>query len=142
MNCSPNAASGHQPRRDRTRLEAASNVAGKFAVLVDLFGPIEHNPIIASRVAKCPPTLIFHNIKDKVVTFDPNSKALDGILPKSVEHRLVPYDEDSPEYGFHPFIKDGHADVDSRKESDRVGGQVPPAEQVIDGAGSASIEAS
>jgi dienelactone hydrolase len=95
----------------------ASNAAGKVKVLVDFFGPIQGNPIIASGVAKFPPTLILHNTKDEVVRFVPNSKALDGMLPRSVEHLLVEYDEGSPEYGFHPFIQDGDADVDSRKKA-------------------------
>jgi dienelactone hydrolase len=96
----------------------ASNAAGRVNVLVDFFGPIENNPIIASGVAKFPPTLILHNPKDEVVRFDPNSKALDGMLPKSVEHRLVTYgDQDAQPFGFHPFIQDGHADVDSRKKA-------------------------
>jgi carboxymethylenebutenolidase len=94
-----------------------SNAAGKVKVLVDFFGPIENNPIIASGVAKFPRTIILHNKKDKIVTFLPNSKALDGMLPNSLEHLLVPYEEESPQYGFHPFIENGPADVDSRKQA-------------------------
>jgi dienelactone hydrolase len=67
----------------------ASNLPGKVKVLVDFFGPIEGNSIIASGVGKFPPTLIFHNTKDDVVKFVPNSEALDSMLPKSVEHLLI-----------------------------------------------------
>jgi dienelactone hydrolase len=95
----------------------ASNAAGKVKVLVDFFGPIENNTIIASGVAKFPPTIIFHNKNDKVVTYLPNSNTLNGMLPSSVEHRLVSYDDGSPQYRFHPFVEDGPADMDSRKQA-------------------------
>ncbi len=95
----------------------ASNPHGKVKVLVDFFGPIEGNSIIASGVAKFPPTLILHNTKDDVVKFVPNSRALDRMLPKSVEHRLVSYAENFPELRCHPFIPNGEADVDSRKKA-------------------------
>jgi len=95
----------------------ASNTQGTVKVLVDFFGPIEDNSIIASGVGKFPPTLILHNTNDDVVKFVPNSKALDGMLPPSVEHLLVPYTENFPELRCHPFIPNGNADVDSRKRA-------------------------
>jgi dienelactone hydrolase len=95
----------------------ASNAAKNVKALVDFFGPIEGNPIIASGVAKFPPTIIFHNTADLIVRFLPNSKKLDGMLPNSIEHLLVPYSEDSSLQGNHPFIKDGPADVGSRKKA-------------------------
>ena len=95
----------------------ASNSAGKVKVLVDFFGPIEGNPIIASGVAKFPPTIIFHNTADLVVEFLSNSKRLDGMLPSSVEHLLVPYTEASPSEFNHPFIENGPADVDTQKRA-------------------------
>ncbi len=95
----------------------ASTTPGKVKVLVDFFGPIEGNSIIASGVGKFPPTLILHNTKDDVVKFVPNSKALDGMLPKSVEHLLVSYAENFPELRCHPFIPNGPADVDSRRKA-------------------------
>jgi dienelactone hydrolase len=95
----------------------ASNVAGKVKVLVDFFGPIGGNPIIASGVPRFPPTIIFHNTADLVVDFLANSKKLDGMLPSSVEHLLVPYTEASPSEFNHLFIENGPADVDSRKQA-------------------------
>jgi dienelactone hydrolase len=105
----------------------ASNAPGKVKVLVDFFGPIEGNSTIAAGVGKFPPTLILHNSGDKIVTFGPNSKALDAMLPGSVEHLLVSYAENFPELGCHPFIPNGVADVDSRKKAtDWVVGHLPP----------------
>jgi dienelactone hydrolase len=105
----------------------ASNSPGKVKVLVDFFGPIEGNSIIAAGVARFPPTLILHNSKDGIVKFVPNSKALDGMLPGSVEHLLVEYSEDFPKYYCHPFIPDGEPDVDSRKRAtDWVLRHLPP----------------
>jgi dienelactone hydrolase len=95
----------------------ASNAAGVVKVLVDFFGPIENNPIIASGIANFPPTIIFHNKKDLVVTIDPNSKTLDRMFPSSIEHLLVSYDDGSPEYLFHPFIENGPEDVASQKQA-------------------------
>ena len=103
----------------------ASNAAGKVKVLVDFFGPIEGNPIIASEIAKFPPTIIFHNTADLVVGFLSNSKKLDGMLPSSIEHLLVPYTEASPSERNHPFIQDGPADVELAEASDGVGPQTP-----------------
>jgi dienelactone hydrolase len=95
----------------------ASNAAGTVKVLVDFFGPIEGNPIIASGVARFPPTIMLHNKKDEVVKLQPNSGALDRLLPSGVEHRLYPYDGGMPEYGFHPFIANDPDDLDSRKRA-------------------------
>jgi len=105
----------------------ASNAAGKVKVLVDFFGPIEGNPIIAAGVGKFPPTLMLHNTRDDIVKFVPNSKALDGLLPRSVEHVLVSYSENFPTMGCHPFIPNGDADVDSRKKAtDWILKHLPP----------------
>lgn len=95
----------------------ASNAAGKVKVLVDFFGPIEGNAAIASGVAKFPPTMMLHNEQDAIVGFKANSEALNRLLPSSVEHKLVTYKEDLPQYGFHPFKEGGPADVDSRAQA-------------------------
>jgi dienelactone hydrolase len=95
----------------------ASNDAGKVKVLVDFFGPIENNPIIASGITKFPPTIIFHNTADMIVRFTLNSMLLNGMLPSTIPHQLVNYTENSPLQGNHSFIKDGPADVDSRKQA-------------------------
>lgn len=95
----------------------ALNAAGKVKVLVDYFGPIKDNAAIASGVTKFPPTIVFHNERDAIVNFPPNSEALNRMLPSSVEHKLVTYKEDFPQYHFHPFKEGDPADVDSRAQA-------------------------
>ena len=95
----------------------ASNAAGTAKVLVDFFGPIEGNPIIAAGLAQFPPTIMLHNRKDEVVGSLSNSVALDRLLPSAVEHRLYLYDGGMPECGFHPFVANDPDDVDSRQRA-------------------------
>ena len=75
----------------------AANPAGAVKVLVDFFGPIAGNSIIAAGVAKFPPTIMLHNKRDKVVDYLSNSNALSRMLPSSVERESVVYDEDLPQ---------------------------------------------
>jgi dienelactone hydrolase len=109
----------------------ASNAAGTVKVLVDFFGPIEGNPIIASGVAQFPPTIMLHNKKDEVVRSLPNSGALDRLLPSAIERSLYLYDGGMPEYGFHPFVANDPDDVDSRKRATQwVLKHLPPTASV------------
>jgi hypothetical protein len=39
------------------------------------------------------------------------------MLPSSIEHLLVVYNDGSPEYLFHPFIENGPEDLDSQKQA-------------------------
>lgn len=93
----------------------ASSPPGRVKVLVDFFGPIKDNAVIAAGVAKFPPTIIFHDENDKVVPFE-DSENLNGLLG-AIEHRLVPNKELWPEYRHHPFTPGGPADLDSRKQA-------------------------
>jgi carboxymethylenebutenolidase len=102
----------------------ASNT-GEAKVLVDFFGPI--NSTIETGVGNFPPTIILHNKKDLIVNFQDSSARLDELLPTSVEHLLVDYEENFQEQGHHPFRPGGHADSDSRKKAtDWVIEHLPP----------------
>jgi dienelactone hydrolase len=89
----------------------SSNPLAKVKVLADYFGFL--TPTIRSGILAFPPTIIFHNKNDKIVLFK-NSNDLDELLPKTIEHQLVPYDEQWPEAGNHAFEPGKAADTDSR----------------------------
>lgn len=90
----------------------ASNGPGRVKTLADFFGPL--TPAIRAGAGNFPPTIIFHNNADTVVSVG-FSIELDRLLPSTVEHRLVRYQEVS-QPGNHAFRPGGEADRDSRKK--------------------------
>jgi dienelactone hydrolase len=92
----------------------ASNPPRTVKALADFFGFL--TPPIRAGIAKFPPTIIFHNKNDQIVSPE-NSEELDRLLPGTIEHQLVPpYDEYWKEVN-HAFKPGGDADVDSRKKT-------------------------
>ena len=89
----------------------SSNPSAKVKVLADFFGFL--TPAIRSGVSSFPPTIIFHNKNDQVVHIQ-NSEDLDRLLPSTIEHQLIEYDEEWLEGFNHAFKPMGNADVDSR----------------------------
>lgn len=88
----------------------ASNPQGRVKVLADFYGLL--NQEIRDEVSRFPPTIIFHNDDDQIVKFE-NSKDLDELLPNTIAHEFIPYQEQWMEFN-HAFRPNGHADVDSR----------------------------
>ena len=91
----------------------SSNPLVKVKVLADFFGFI--TPVIQSGISSFPPTIIFHNKNDQIVPIQ-NSEKLDRLLPSTIEHQFVPYDEEWP-VGNHAFKPDEYADVNSRSKT-------------------------
>lgn len=91
----------------------AQNAPGKVMVLADFFGFLTTS--ITSAVAKFPPTIIFHNKRDQIVDVQ-NSKKLDQLLPHSVEHQFIEYDEQYLKVN-HSFEPGEPADVDSQNKT-------------------------
>ncbi|MBK8025104.1 MAG: dienelactone hydrolase family protein [Chloroflexi bacterium] len=101
----------------------ASNPPGTVKVLADFFGFL--TPTIRGGVTRFPPTIIFHNKNDKIVSVQ-NSKDLDRLLPGTIVHQFVPYDEQWQLMN-HAFKPDGAVDVDSRsKATDWFTTHLPP----------------
>jgi len=101
----------------------ASTAHSEVKALADFFGPL--TPTIRAGVGKFPPTIIFHNKNDGVVPIG-FSVELDRLLPSSIDHRLIRYDELSPP-GNHAFRPGGAADLDSReKAKDWFAAHIPP----------------
>lgn len=98
----------------------ASNPPGRVKVLVDFFGPIKGNAIIAAGASKFPLTIILHDSADKIV---PPGNSLDLtklLIAGSIRHELHTYDEPKQSLqagGNHAFQKGGIADIDSRKRA-------------------------
>jgi dienelactone hydrolase len=88
----------------------SSNPLIKVKVFADFFGFL--TPAIQSGISSFPPTIIFHNKNDLIVGIQYSEK-LDGLLPSTIEHQLVKYDEKWQEFN-HVFKPNGTADVDSR----------------------------
>lgn len=94
----------------------AVNPPGTVKALADFYGFL--TPAIRAGVSRFPPTIIFHNKNDLIVSVQ-NSLELDQLLPVGVERQLVtPYNERS-EIGNHVFEPGGTADVDSRSRVTR-----------------------
>jgi len=93
----------------------ASNSPGKVKALADFFGFL--TPTIEAGIKKFPPTIIFHNEKDRIVPFIDNSKKLDKLLTtSSMVHDLVTYNKIWDEYN-HAFPSGSLADVDSQAKA-------------------------
>ncbi len=91
-----------------------ANPPGKVKAFADFYGFL--TPAIRGGVARFPPTIIFHNRRDRIVPVS-NSEELDRLLPASVDHQFVgPYDESWAEVN-HAFRPGGPADVDSRSRT-------------------------
>jgi carboxymethylenebutenolidase len=88
----------------------SSNPSVKVNVLADYFGFI--TPAILSGISSFPPTIIFHNKNDLIVPVQ-NSEEINRLLPSTIDHQLIIYDEKWQEVN-HAFKPTGVADADSR----------------------------
>jgi dienelactone hydrolase len=101
----------------------ASPTHSKVKALADFFGPI--TTAIRAGVGNFPPTIIFHNKNDGIVPVG-FSVELDGLLPRTIDHRLIRYDELSPP-GNHAFKPGGEADRDSQEKTKNwFAAHIPP----------------
>ena len=101
----------------------ASSAHRKVKALADFFGPL--TTTIRACVGNFPPTIIFHNNNDRVVPVD-FAVELDKLLPSTIDHRLIRYDELSP-LDNHAVQPGGEADRDSReKAKDCFAAHIPP----------------
>ncbi len=91
----------------------ASNPPGTVKVLADFFGFL--TPTIRGGVSKFPPTIILHNKNDLIVPVQ-NAEELDRLLPRTIDHQFIPYNEQWQEVN-HAFEPGGTADVDSRSKT-------------------------
>lgn len=91
----------------------ASKPPGTTKALADFYGFL--NSSIRAAVAKFPPTMIFHNKNDVIVDVD-NSRNLDTLLPNTVPHQYVEYDERHLEVN-HSFKPGGQPDTDSQSKT-------------------------
>ena len=90
--------------------------AGVIKAVVDYFGFIPDEKIY-KNAGKLPPTLVFHNEKDKVVPIDMSKELLAALTAESVEQGHKFYDNGDPERLYHPFTPGGKADVNSRSQT-------------------------
>jgi dienelactone hydrolase len=91
----------------------AANPPGKVKALADFYGFL--TPTIVSGIGDFPPTIIFHNKPDQIVLVG-NSEELNRLLPSTIAHEFVTYDENT-ELGYHAFRPYGAADLDSRAKA-------------------------
>jgi carboxymethylenebutenolidase len=91
----------------------AANPPGKVKALADFYGFL--TPTIRSGLGNFPPTIIFHNKPDQIVLVG-NSEELNRLLPSTIAHEFVTYDENT-ELGYHAFRPGGAADLDSRAKA-------------------------
>lgn len=101
-----------------------ANPPGEIKVLADFFGFL--TPTIQSGLGNFPPTIIFHNKNDQIVSVR-HSQELDRLLPNTIEHELVSPYEEQGQVGNHAFRPGGAADLDSReKTTDWFIAHLPP----------------
>jgi carboxymethylenebutenolidase len=81
-------------------------------VLADFFGFI--TPEIQAGISNFPPVIIFHNQNDQIVPVQ-HSKDIDQLLPSTINHKLVIYNEQF--LVNHAFQPDGASDLDSRSQT-------------------------
>lgn len=91
----------------------SSNPQYQIKALADFFGFITQE--IKDAILNFPPTIIFHNQNDLIVPVQ-SSKELDQLLPSSIAHKLVIYDEQFAGVN-HAFEPGKHADDDSRLQT-------------------------
>ena len=94
-------------------LERAEASTGEIKAVVDFFGYIGSDSIVKD-VAKLPPTVVFHNPKDKIVDAAISRKLLEALDKTTVTHDGYFLDDDNPLAKFHPFKLGGDADKKSR----------------------------
>jgi dienelactone hydrolase len=92
---------------------AESAARGKVKALVDFFGHVS-DPTIYSNAAKLPPTLVFHNKGDGIVTVRNSIDLISALARDRITHDSQIYDEAYPARFHHTFRPNGPADVDSR----------------------------
>jgi dienelactone hydrolase len=91
----------------------------KVQVLADFFGPTHVNPDIIAKAGNFPPTIIFHDKLDQIVSVE-DSRKLKKSLPSTIQSELHEYDEPKQSLmqgGNHAFREGGNADVESRKRA-------------------------
>jgi carboxymethylenebutenolidase len=91
----------------------SSSPPQQIKTLADFFGFI--TPGIKAGISNFPPTIIFHNQNDSIVPLQ-HSKDVDHLLPTTIQHKLVIYDEQFPPAN-HAFQPGGNADTDSRSQT-------------------------
>lgn len=91
----------------------ASNPPGTVKALADFFGFLTDT--IKNEVSRFPPTIMLHNERDRIVSVE-HSRTLNRLLPASIEHRCIEYDEQWQEVN-HAFKPGDVADVNSRSEA-------------------------
>ncbi len=91
----------------------ASSAPGTVKVLADFYGFL--TATIRGGVSMFPPTIMFHNKNDQIVPVQ-NSEDLDRLLPKTLDHELLRYDEHG-QLANHAFQPGAAADVDSRSKA-------------------------
>lgn len=96
---------------------AVGAATGTVDAVVDFFGYIDARSNVYSDAGKLPPTLIFHNEKDKVVDPRYSLNLRDALRAHGITHEYHPYDDDYHERQFHPFRPGGKADKDSRSRT-------------------------
>ena len=96
---------------------AAGAGAGTVDAVVDFFGYIDAGANVYRDAGKLPPTVIFHNDKDKVVEPAYSVKLRDDLRTHGVTNEYHPVDDDYHERKFHPFRPGGKADRDARSKT-------------------------
>ena len=96
---------------------AAGSAPGTVDAVVDFFGYIDGGANVYRDAGKLPPTLIFHNGKDKVVDPAYSLKLRDALRTHGITYEYHQVDDDYHERKFHPFRPGGPADKDSRRKT-------------------------
>jgi dienelactone hydrolase len=96
---------------------ATGAAAGTVDAVVDYFGYIDGGSGVYRDAAKLPPTLIFHNEKDKVVDPAHSTKLRDALRANRIPHEYHPVEDDYHERKWHPFRPGGKGDRESRSRT-------------------------
>ena len=96
---------------------AASRPKGDVDAVVDFFGYVAPESTVYRDAARLPPTLIFHNKQDKIVSPSFSTRLRDALTKSRVTHEHYENDDDYAERQFHPFRPGGKADVESRSRT-------------------------
>ena len=93
-------------------------------VLADFFGFTTST--IQAGISRFPPTIIFHNVNDRIVSVQNSEKIEQLLASNKIDHQLVTYDEKWQEVN-HAFQPGKFADVDSRTQTvDWLAKHLPP----------------
>jgi dienelactone hydrolase len=93
---------------------AGSATSVKVKAMVDFFGYIP-DPAVYASAGTLPPTLVFHNAKDALVSRTFSDNLIKALAAHGVAHDSEIYDEPAyPERYDHTFRPGGKADIDSR----------------------------